>query len=367
MNLSFFILFIKHIMERTRFNSFTSNGLASLKVFPNQDAFGKRIANAFRDRTTHSVLALALTQSGKTGAMIAAAKYFTSIHDIALPIQHIFIITGHSSKDWLSQTRERFPPSLHHNIFHRNTLHQFVLRIKSLHNIIIFIDETQIASHSHQSIQSAFLQADCLHIDSILRKDIKFVFVTATPNKLIHKFIPSQIGFNLVRMNPAPGYTSIFKINREKRLFQSKDLCGFDKVTQLINPAVLDNIREIKLGPIPKYHIIRTHHSFKHLITIDNFKSVFGPKCSYLSMPSLDILYIKPSIHTFIFIKDTLRCASTIHKHHIGVLYERFSFKQSLSSIIQGLAGRATGYHSFPIVVFSQLKDIYAYYAFWTY
>ena len=353
-------------MQRTKYNSFTSKKLDSLQVFPNQDAFGKRIANAFLDRTTHSVLALALTQSGKTGAILAASKYFTSISDIALPIQHIFIITGHSSKDWLSQTRERFPPCMHNNIFHRNTLDQFVLRIKSIHNVIIFIDETQIASSAHQSIQSALSKADCLHIDSILKKDIKFVFVTATPNKLIHKFIPSQSGFKLIRMNPAPGYTSIFKIYNQNRLFQSKDLCGFDKVTQLINPAVLDNIREIKLSSIPKYHIIRTHHSFKHWITIDNFKAVFGDHCSYLSMPDLHILSIQPSIHTFIFIKDTLRCASTIHKDHIGVLYERFSHKQSLSSIIQGLAGRATGYHSFPIVVFSQIKFIHLYHSFWT-
>ena len=70
-------------------------------------------------------------------------------------------------------------------------------------------------------------------------------------------------------------------------------------------------------------------------------------------MPNLSILNIKPLLHTFIFIKDTLRCAVTIPKPFIGILYERFTNFPNRASIIQGLLGRATGFNSNHIIIFS--------------
>jgi hypothetical protein len=70
-------------------------------------------------------------------------------------------------------------------------------------------------------------------------------------------------------------------------------------------------------------------------------------------MPDLKILNTKPTKHTFIFIKDTLRCAVTIPKEHIGILYERFTSFPNRASVIQGLLGRATGFESKHIVIFS--------------
>jgi hypothetical protein len=77
------------------------------------------------------------------------------------------------------------------------------------------------------------------------------------------------------------------------------------------------------------------------------------PQYDLLSMPNLNILTTKPSKHTFIFIKDTLRCAVTIPKQYIGVLYERFTKFPNRASIIQGLLGRATGFESQHIIIFS--------------
>jgi hypothetical protein len=70
-------------------------------------------------------------------------------------------------------------------------------------------------------------------------------------------------------------------------------------------------------------------------------------------MPNLNILSVKPTKHTFIFIKDTLRCAVTIPKDYIGILYDRFTNVPNESSVIQGLLGRATGFGSEHIIVFS--------------
>ena len=331
-------------------------------LFPNQVLFGRDIYNKFLDRSIHTILAVALTQSGKTGSMLSVMHHMLT--HCPLPLQHIFIITGHSSVDWLSQTKARFPKSLRRNIFHRNNLDVFSQRVRNLTNVLIFIDETQIASFQNQAVMKALLRAG-IDEKSLFFRDIKFVLVSATPNSCVKRFIPKREGYDLVYMMPAPGYRSVFEFYDSGALRQCKDLCGFDPATNSVLPFVYDNIREIPLGSLPKYHIIRTHHSFKHDITIENFRDVFRSSCDYLSMPDLRILSKPPSRHTFIFIKETLRCANTICKDHIGVLYERFSKVMSDSAVIQGLAGRATGYHSISLIVFSHIPSVERYRILW--
>jgi hypothetical protein len=357
--------------QRTSFPSSTSNYLKKYVKFihSNQIAFGNSIRDLFLDRTVHSVLALALTQSGKTGAMLATIHSFMTTPSLAINLHNVFIITGHSSNEWVQQTRERFPVSMHHNIIHRNSLKHFIHSLKSISNALIFIDETQIAALKGQTIELAFKEAGISEIDLYMR-DIKMVLVTATPNSCVKRFIPARVGYKLAVMQPGSGYTSIFDLVDQHRVFQFKDLCGFDRKSGGINPAVLDNIRDIipLLTPSPKYHIIRTHHSFLQDITIRNFISVFGDSVDYISNPTdFSFLSSPPLKHSFIFIKERLRCSTTIHKEFLGVLYERFSKRGSHSAIIQGLAGRITGYYdsSFSPVVFSNLYSIDLYKISW--
>ncbi len=134
--------------QRTSFPASTSNYLKQYVKFihSNQIAFGHSIRDLFLDRTVHSVLALALTQSGKTGAMLATIHSFMTTPSLAINLQNVFIITGHSSNEWVQQTRERFPVSMHNNIIHRNSLKHFIHSLKSISNALIFIDETQISA-----------------------------------------------------------------------------------------------------------------------------------------------------------------------------------------------------------------------------
>jgi len=352
--------------QRTKFPALTDDSLANdfHKLFPNQVQFGDDIYQKLLNRRTHTILAVALTQSGKTGSMLAVIHKMMSSNIIPIPSQHIFIITGHSSVDWLSQTKSRFPKPIRRNIFHRNNLSTFSQRVRNLTNVLIFIDETQIASYHNQSIMNSLLAAG-INEASLFFRDIKFVLVSATPNSCVKRFIPKRDGYELVYMLPAPGYRSIFSYYDSGHLRQSKDLCGFDIASNTVLPHVYDNIREIPLSFEPKYHIIRTHHSFKHDITIDNFRDVFRSKADYLSMPNLDILEKPPQRHTFIFIKETLRCANTICKDHIGVMYERYSKHVADSAVIQGLAGRATGYHNAHILIFSHIPSVERYRILW--
>jgi hypothetical protein len=335
-------------------------------LHPNQIQFGNDIRDLFLDRTVHTVLAAALTQSGKTGSMLAAIHSCMTHPSLAIPVRNVFVITGHSSNEWVTQTKERFPDVLANNIIHRNSLKRFISLIKGLNNILIFIDETQIASLKDQSIHKAFIAAGISEIE-LYKRDIKMVLVSATPNSCIKRFIPARVGYAISFMKPGVGYTSVFDLLRSNRVLQYKDLCGYDLRTGKINPEAFKNVLEIKplLGDIPKFHIIRTHHSFLQDITVNHFKLAFPSSHFILNPTDFDFLSVPPSVHSFVFIKERLRCSTTIHKDHLGILYERFSKRVSHSAIIQGLAGRITGYYSSSPVVFSNINSIIYYRSIW--
>jgi len=295
-------------------------------LFPNQIDFGQRIVDALHDH--HTVLAFAHTQCGKTGSMLA------TIHLSHFPLERVFIITGLSSIDWLVQTRKRIPIK---NIFHRNTLHLFLKRVANVHNPLILIDECHIASKPGQIIHK--ITSSLQHISPL------FVLVSATPDW--KRFKPLPIGTAIRVMKDPPGYVSVDYFADSGHLLPCKNISN--------HPDSFDHIREIiPFLKDPAYHIIRTPRNELHLLTILNFKEVFKlENYLFISMPNLSILNIKPSVHTFIFIKDTLRCAVTIPKNYIGILYERFTNFPNRASIIQGLLGRATGFNSHHIIIFS--------------
>lgn len=290
-------------------------------LYENQTDFGKRIVNALDNH--HTVLAFAHTQCGKTGSMLAAI-YLSNI-----PLERVFVITGLSSIDWLVQTRKRIPIK---NIFHRNTLDRFFDAVRKVNDPLILIDECHIASKPGQIIHK---------VTSTVQA--KFVLVSATPDW--KRFKPLPHGTAIRVMNDPPDYVSVQHFANSGQLLQCKNISD--------DPDALVNIEEIsQFLKKPAYHIIRTPRNELHELTIQNFKTVF-PSYNHLSMPNLNILNIKPSVHTFIFIKDTLRCAVTIPKKYIGVLYERFTNVPNTASIIQGLLGRTTGFKSEHIIVFS--------------
>ena len=344
------------IVRKTHFRKFYAHPVSTIvePLFPNQVLFGKTIAERFIDRSVHSILAVAPTQSGKTGSMISTIIHFLQSPSLALPSSHIFVITGHSSTEWTLQTKERFPLEFRDNIFHRNQLNDFILKVKGLSNVLIFVDESHIAARKHQSIHAALSSAG--FDDSMFELDIKLVLVSATPDLCRKNYIIHDELF----MEPDSSYCSTFNLLQDGRILNAKDLCGFDSVSGKVNPIVFDNIREIIpfFSVHPQYHIIRTQRGAGFGITIDNFISVFGYDFDYIDdAEDFDFLSIKPIKHTFVFILDRLRCAKTIHKQFIGVLYERATKSPNKDSVIQGLAGRATCYHSFSPTVFSHLPS----------
>jgi hypothetical protein len=344
-----------------------SSTIFPIDVFDNQFQFGKTIAQRFSDNISlRYLLAFALTQSGKTGSMLSVIHHFLNDPSLSTSLDNVFIITGISSKDWVSQTKLRFPESLHKHIYHRNNLIQFFIDIESKKDALVILDEVHIASKTKQSLASIFNLLHFNDSDFIFRNSIRFVFFTATPNNI--SFFHDNPNADIVKMIPPNDYTSIFDLLRNDQILPFKDLTDMDNVIELKH-FILSKFNS------PRFHIIRTHsnsihNNFKQNRTIFLFKKLWGNHANFilddLSFDFNSILSSPPSKHTFIFIKERLRCAKTILKLHVGVLYERISNSPKIDSIIQGLAGRATGYdaHS-SLYVFSHLPSILLYSDLW--
>tara|TARA_Y100000389_G_C17431860_1_gene503137 strand:+ start:583 stop:1893 length:1311 start_codon:yes stop_codon:yes gene_type:complete len=336
-------------------------------TFDNQKQFGRDIVRAFDDLQVVNVLAVAPTQSGKTGSMLATIYEFTrtdfiTVNDMRVSLQNVFIFTTHSSREWLLQTQKRFPYIMKDQIFHRNQHKQFIKRVQNIQNALIIVDECHIASKVGQTLFNTYKSLGFYDIHSLYKNNIKLLHFTATPNILTQHLEDAwQKAAKVVYMDVPKNYLSHEYYVENNQILEAKPLFNHK-----------ENILEILqyMGEQPAYHIIRTNRGNEHFQTIAQFKLAFKDKqFKFISEPIFykkhktiifDSFKHKPTQHTFVFIIDKLRCAKSLHIQHISVLYDRFVSKPSHDSILQGLSGRCTGFHSYHshIHIFTQFKHI---------
>ena len=315
-------------------------------TFENQRQFGSDIFTAFGDLNTTHVLAIAPTQSGKTGSMLAIARMFnqSDAKSLRVDARNIFIFTGHSSTEWTEQTKQRFPESMSCNIFHRNNLKRFVKLVTDLDNILIIFDESHIANQYGQTLYSLYNQLGFFNIKRLYRKNIKIVHFTATPGSLMHNIDMWRNSLKVLHMQVPNNYVSTQSYCDNNQVFDVKPL--HDNIDNIKH--ILKHIDIID----PFYHIIRTPRGHKHAELINDFRHAFAANdFEFISEPSYskrnniyNLFKHKPLKHTFIFIIDKMRCAKSLHIQNIQILYDRFVYKPNYDSVLQGLIGRCTGY-----------------------
>ena len=348
-------------------------------IYDNQEQCSTAIVSNLHNKKIINIMILALTQSGKTGTMSGLIKNYLNDTNNLIPIENIYIITGLSSRDWVEQTTNRMPKSIQERVFHRDNLTtKFVDDIKNKHNILICIDEIQIAAKENQTLYKAFSEAGFYNKQNLLKNDIKIIEFSATPDGTIYDLMNWGENAKMMIMKPGQGYTSCFDLKNKKRVFEYKDLCGYDKKTGEINKEfVANNILELKLHidkyAKPMYHIIRTPNGYMSDIVIDNFKKNINQDIQYYTYDKNSdlgdinkILEVEPIAHIYIFIKEKLRCAKTLHKKHLGVVYERYTKSPDDAVVIQGLIGRGTGYDdNGKSIYFTNIQSIEKYEKLW--
>ena len=348
-------------------------------IFENQEIIGSRVVTYFKNRKIINIMVVSKTQSGKTGSMCATIKQYLEDTSNLIPIENIYIITGLSSCEWKEQTKERMPESIQTRVFHRCELpNTFVDEIKDKQNILIIMDEIQVAAKKGQTIYKTFKNAGLLNKSKLYESDIKILEYTATPDGTIYDLMKWNDASSKILADVGDGYISSFNLLQMGRVKQYKELCGYDKETGEVDEEVFENIQEIKNDidkySNPLYHIIRTKNGSEQDLTIQNFKQIFSVDTynfiKYDRESEIEdinkTLIIKPERHTFIFIKEMLRCAKTLKKKFIGILYDRYSKNPDDTTIIQGLVGRDTGYDNNGIsICYTNINSIERYEELW--
>ena len=359
------------------------------KLFPNQISIADEILSSLNDSKIFNVMVIARTQSGKTGAMLAFINSYVTNINKSIPTENIYIITGLSSISWKHQTKNRMPKALHDRVFHRDDLlkyqSKFIKDIKNKKNVLILMDEIQIAAKYKQTINKVFEKCHLNNLQYLFKKDIKIVEFSATPDGTLYDIEQwNPENKKVILMDPGIGYTSSYNLYEQKRIYQCRDLYCHNKMGERDMNMINKNIGEIKTlinnnyNNEPAYHIIRTHNNDKkknkRIKTIENFKIIFEDSVEYEFFDGEteetninNILEIKPKKNTFIFIKEKLRCAITLNKKYLGILYERAVKSPNDSVMIQGLLGRGTGYDdNGKTLIFTHIPSLKKYELFWS-
>ena len=177
--------------------------ITNKEIFTNQIDCGRNVYTLFLDKSTTTVMIIGRTQSGKTGCILCCIHEFLT--EESIPIENIYIVTGLSSNDWKIQMRNRFHRSLHDNIMDRTTFLKNIEKISKKHNILIIIDEVQIASLESQSMTREIKE---YLKDIMYSHDIKIIELSATPNGTTY----DNPDLKKVKLYPGQNYTSLFDI-----------------------------------------------------------------------------------------------------------------------------------------------------------
>lgn len=341
------------------------------KIHDNQKQTAYDILSKISNRHIINIMVLGRTQSGKTGTMCAFIKFYLEQSDTLIPIENIYILTGLSSKSWKKQTRERIPNKI--MVYHRNDMDKaFVNDIKNKRNLLILLDECHIACGSKQSIYKTLRSANMLNQQSLYDRDVKIIEFSATPNGTLYDLLRWNDASALIKSTCGDGYVSSYDLLCQNRVFPNYDLSTestdiYEHIHTL--KAVIDAFSE------PMYHIIRSKLSEEYEQTIINLKQVFCDSDYEFTAYDADstdldinhILSTQPCKHTFIIIKEMLRCSKTLTKTYLGVLYERYCSKFDDSVVIQGLIGRLTGYDDTgKTIVFTNIPSVLKYETYWS-
>ena len=373
------------------------NELEKIITFSNQEKQAQLIVDTIVNKTSYFHIIIALTQSGKTGLIPAILKILVDMKDPPIDLNNIYIISGVNDNDWRIQTKTRIPDGI--NTYHRGDLNKLgqTIKDKNLHDVLIIIDEVHVASQDKMMVGKFIKNFENNNFELLKNNNVHTLMLDATPNKVMDdinkwsKYVKKYI------MEPGPGYRGHKELLESGQIRQFKDLYINDDETpdmtledrekriREIQPALdqityLCNLIKTEYST-PKYHIIRVPGGKKGIVVRDRFERIGGEifGAQYAAYSPIDSknkqqtiqtsIKQPPPKHTFIFIKEMARCALTFEpqdKENIGVLYERIAKKIQDDVIIQGLAGRITGYNSpTHIIIFTSIESIERYHKLW--
>jgi hypothetical protein len=310
-------------------------------IYPNQQEAADKCIEAYKNGAV-AVCLIAQPGTGKTGTAQAVMIHLTTDPDDEEIIysENIINCTGMSDNDWEKQFKDSVLPAYRDNIFHRQNLIKQTEKLRSFKNGLIIPDECHIASGSKMTIAKTLKEAGILDINVLLRRNIKMLDISATPDAVLYDYKKWEQKCAIVKIQPGPTYKGFETMLDEKRILDAPNLEDTEACNELL--LFLD---ERYKNTTKKYFIFRLTDQIKINILEDvcgDLDWIYTNHNSDERIDEIDNLLENPPIkHTIIFIKGFWRASKRIpNMNHIGATYEAIPKKRNSSGAAQSNPGR---------------------------
>jgi len=309
---------------------------------------------------------VAETQTGKTGVMantIFLLEIYDSIRDfLGLELEKSLVITAMSDRTNIDQLRTDIlamtgarkdkksllrEGGVMHNPNLLNDLNKD--NFKTIENGIIFNDESHLAANT-SSVNYKFYWENQISINGNADLSLNNIYlnnISATPyDEVVANKIKETRNIN--RLVPGFHYKSIRDLNTRQG-FPLNSQENYDKLKEIL-------LEINKLG----YYIIRVSPDTNIYNCVPKgFDGITYFQDDKYNLS--DLLKTKPSKPTIIFIKNRMMQSYQLEKSNVVMAFDRVgeqSQEERTMFIVQGLAGRLTGYVDHDIILYTDLDNI---------
>ena len=309
-------------------------------IYPNQQEAANKCLEAYENGAI-TVCLIAQPGIGKTGtAQAVMIDMSTNSNDEEIILtENIINCTGMSDNDWETQFKNNVLPAFRTNIYHRQNLNKIKDKLSSLKNGLIIPDECHIASGSKMTIAKILKEAGILDLNVFLKRNIKMLDISATPDAVLHDYKKWGDRCHIVKIQPGPSYKGFEVMLHENRIIDAPNLEDIEDYRKLL--GILEQRYE---NTTKKYFLFRLLDPIKINILesiCDDLGWDYINHNSVERIDEIDILMKKsPKEHTVISIKNYWRASKRIIHQHVGATYEPIPKKRDVSVTAQALTAR---------------------------
>ena len=349
-----------------------SRAFKNKQFHDNQIMTGKTIVSHFNNGTRYVQLA-AQMQSGKTGCAFHVAFQMLLTNQI----DQVYIISGGSETELKEQWESKQVSHIeefsntnslsddqemilceHIRVIWRPHLKKNIEKFAE--NYLIIWDESHFATTQNQTLHQFFdeiglmsaIQGDTT---SLIEKNSYVLSITATRDAEQARAAGANdgqqvLGWEMVVMKPGESYRGVVDFKHEGLITESF------RINEENKDRFIDLIKKYKkqkkymvLRCSAKYGAILEQIKVEQDIEIVNYNSdTKGIESQHVS---ISILNKAPSKFTLFVVKGMLRMGKELPKNHICSVFESAE-KSNNNTILQGLLGRACGYHKQQIDIY---------------
>lgn len=150
-------------------------------IYPEQMKYAIDIMDAFK--RVHLATFVAPVQWGETGVILAIIHECCTSDEIFINPNNIFVMTGLSDNEWKSQTQSRLLREFRSSVHHLHGMMNFKLD-DDIRDVLIVIDECQIANQEQQTIRKMFVENNLFDLDYLKERNIRIIQTSATPDNV---------------------------------------------------------------------------------------------------------------------------------------------------------------------------------------